>query len=312
MARRVVRPSKAPYLLIAFIVLTVGSATGLAIFANLYFELRLKSAGLKRIEKAKGKYDPVQRLLNRVKKDNLIDVIEEFEKLADLHKTSIYKLSDQLGGDPHAEQSGDQLNQSVNTDVADIEGVLEEAGRALRRSLEIPGAEGKAPEMTHAKAAVLLMQTRIEELGTLLVQKETERKNRLAEIQQMSQKIKTQSTGSQKNIDRIQAELTAEQGRFREARQRLINQNTGLKDERDQVLARLEGERKTWGRERDKLGTAAETLRSQIRELSDMIAKFRVLADEVDIDGTIVDVSEEKGAAYISLAKGDAILNGMT
>jgi len=312
MARRGVRTSRPPYLLVVFIILTVGGATGIGILANLYSKVRLQAAGLQRLEEAVGGVDPVQQLLDEEKAGNLIDLIEKNKKRAVLYRACIEALAKQLAGDPHSDQQDEQLNQSVNSDVESTDTVLNEARARLRESLQMPGAEGASPETGDMRAGLISLTTRVKELDSYLAEKEKMLNDRLAELKQMQEKIRTQSETARKNIDRLQKELADEQARFKEHRQRLIDQNAQFKDEREKLRAQFVEARRAWQRERERLGNEAGELRVQIKELAEMLSKFRVLADEADIDGRIVEVSARRKSAYISLAKGDGIFMGMT
>ncbi|MDK1031128.1 MAG: hypothetical protein QGD94_03910, partial [Planctomycetia bacterium] len=118
MARRIVRPSRPPYALIVFVVLTVGCATGLGIFASMYIEARQRAAGEARLRQAAGAYDPVKRILEEEKQDNLIDLFQRYKELAELYKDMVHKTSEQMRGNGHTDQGEQQLSQSINNHIA--------------------------------------------------------------------------------------------------------------------------------------------------------------------------------------------------
>lgn len=310
MARRIVRPSRPPYALIVFVVLTVGCATGLGIFASMYIEARQRAAGEARLRQAAGAYDPVKRILEEEKQDNLIDLFQRYKELAELYKDMVHKTSEQLGGNGHTEQGEEQLSQSINNDIADCLKKLDAARAALLRSLKL--ADGASPDTSNMKAAVEALTTRIKELDGQLQNKETLLAGKQGEIELMQAKIRTQVEASKNELDKVLANLKREQENFREHITKDRTEYTALEEDRNDAIRKHQAAEKVWERRKQKLAEQADGLRGQIKELATQLARFRVIVDVIDIDGNVREVSEAKKTAYISLAKGDGIILGMT
>ena len=310
MARRIVRPSRPPYALIAFIVLTVGCATGLGIFASMYLEARQRAAGEARLRKAAGAYDPVKRILEEEKQDNLIDLFQRYRELAELYKDMVHKTSEQKDGDGHTEQGEEQLSQSINNDIADCLKTLDAARAALLKSLKL--ADGASPDTSNMKAAVEALTTRIKELDGQLQNKEKLLAGKQSEIELMQAKIRTQVEASKNELDKVLANLKREQENFRAHITKDRTEYTALEEDRNDAIRKHQAAEKAWERRKQKLAEQADGLRGQIKELATQLARFRIIVDVIDIDGNVREVSEAKKTAYISLAKGDGIILGMT
>ena len=319
MARRMIRARRAsPYLLylvIAFSVLTVACAVGWGWMYSKANQTEMNVFGQVRIENAAGDTEGLWRnLLDTYRDDgaNLQDVIEKKDERANVYRSDIQRLTGRLTGDPFSTQRGAQLRQSVSDVLKTTNDVLVQTGQAIQESYAAGGSGAADVKTTSMVAAIRSLVQRIKALVMQVKQDVTTVGDLQTQIKGLQDELAVAKANHARQQAQLQQNLDDEKVRVTTARDHAIQQTEQFKQMKQETDDRIVAERTTHDRERDKLSRANSVLRSQVKDMSDVVAEFRRVPTETGVDGRIVNIAEQGVVAYADLGRKDGVLLGMT
>jgi len=319
MARRMIRARRASpyqlYLLIAFVVISVGLGVGLAWTWSLMDQHNVNTFGLERLERAKESGRDVWReVLDKYQGEGatLVDVIETKEKLANEYRSEIQRLTERLVGDLFSTQEGQQLRQSVSDVLYSTNGVLLQCSETLKKSYQVVGEQGGEVQMTSMQVAVRSAIQRIEALVL-----EVRQNNQSMEVD-----LKGQIKGLQaelgvakeihaQNVGQLQQNLDDERKRITAARDSAVQQSGQFNEETKRLRDQLVEERRQWKIEKEKLGREILTRDNALNDLKEKLKTLGEIPTELAADGHVVKVAELGSVAYADIGKKDGVLLGM-
>ena len=318
MARRMIRARRASpyqlYLLIAFVVISVGLGVGLAWTWSLMDQHNVNTFGLERLRRAKESGRDVWReVLDNYQGEGatLVDVIEAKEKLANEYRSEIQRLTERLMGDPFSTQQGQQLRQSVSDILKATQEVLGQCSDALRKSYQVVGEQGDAVQMTSMQVAVRSAIQRIEALVIEVRQNNQSMEDLKGQIKGLQAQLDVAKEQHAVQVAQLQQDLTDERARQKTARDRAVQQSGQFNEEAKRVSDQLMAERRQWKIDRETLGREILTRDNALNDLKEKLETFGKLPTELAADGHVVKVAELGSVAYADIGKKDGVLLGM-
>ncbi len=319
MAKRMIRARRAsPYLLyltIAFAILTVVCAVGWGWMYSDRAEVLRRVFGEQRLLAAPDRTKLWQDVLNKYKDDGntLIDIIEAKEARANVYRKEIQRLTERLAGDPFTNQFGDELRQSVSDVLKTSSDVLVQAEQQLQKSYMVGGEAAPADvRPTSMVTAVRVLVQRLDALVQQIQQDKATIAGLETQIQGLRDELAAAKAEHKRQVAQLQQELQDEKDRLAKARASAEETSKRLKEDLDRLQDRFLVERRKMTDERDRLKTEISKLQNQLKDLSQVVKKFREIPTETGVDGRIVSVAEQGQVAYADLGKDDGVLLGMT
>lgn len=318
MARRMIRARRASpyqlYLLIAFVVISVGLGVGLAWTWSLMNQHNVNTFGRERLERAKESGRDVWReVLDKYQGEGatLVDVIEAKEKLANEYRSEIQRLTERLVGDPFSTQQGQQLRQSVSDILKATNDVLGQCSEALKKSYQVVGEQGGEVRMTSMQVAVRSAIQRIEALVLEVRQNNQSMEDLKGRIRGLQAELAAAKEQHAVQVTQLQQNLEDERKRQVTARDRAVQQSGQFNEETKRVRDQLMAERKQSKIDREKLEREILTRDNALNDLKERLAVFGKIPTEMAADGHVVRVAELGSVAYADFGKKDGVLLGM-
>ena len=318
MARRMIRARRASpyqlYLLIAFVVISVGLGVGLAWTWSLMNQHNVNTFGLERLKRAKESGRDVWReVLDKYQGEGaaLVDVIEAKEKLANEYRFEIQRLTDRLLGDPFSTQQGQQLRQSVSDVLKATNDVLVQCSDTLKKSYQVVGEQGGAVQMTSMQVAVRSAIQRIEALVLEVRQNNQSMEDLKGQIKGLQAELGAAKEQHAVQVAQLQQNLDDERKRITSARDAAVQQSGQFNEETKRLRDQWMEERRQWKIEKEKLGREILTRDNALNDLKEKLETLGKLPTELAADGHVVRVAELGSVAYADIGKKDGVLLGM-
>ena len=318
MARRMIRARRASpyqlYLLIAFVVISVGLGVGLAWTWSLMDQHNVNTFGLERLTRAKESGRDIWReVLDKYQGEGaaLVDVIEAKEKLANEYRSEIQRLTERLVGDPFSTQEGQQLRQSVSDVLHSTKDILDQCSDALKKSYQVVGQQGGEVQMTSMQVAVRSAIQRIEALVLEVRQNNQSMEDLKGRIKGLQDELGAAKEQHAVQVAQLQQNLDDERKRITSARDSAVQQSGQFNEETKRVRDQLMEERRQWKIEKEKLGREILTRDNALNDLKEKLEELGKLPTELAADGHVVKVAELGSVAYADIGKKDGVLLGM-
>jgi len=318
MARRMIRARRASpyqlYLLIAFVVISVGLGVGLAWMWSLMDQHNVNTFGLERLERAKEAGRDIWReVLDKYQGEGatLVDVIEAKEKLANEYRFEIHRLTDRLLGDPFSTQQGQQLRQSVSDVLNSTKDILDQCSGALKKSYQVIGEQGGEAQMTSMQVAIRSAIQRIEALVLEVRQNNQSMDDLKGRIKGLQDELAAAKEEHARQVEQLNQKLKDERARLTTALNRAVQQSGQFNEETKRVRDQLLAERKQSKIEVEKRERKILTLDNVLNDLKEKLERLGTLPTELAADGHIVQVAELGSVAYADIGKKDGVLLGM-
>ena len=320
MARRTIRARRAsPYLLylvIALSILTVACAVGWAWIYSLRNEDRVLVVGEQTLQDAARRgVDGLREVLDKYPEDRnvpLANVLEKRDQLAKEYRSEIQRLTDRLANNPFTTQEGDVLRTSVATVLAADSELLAAASQTLEKSYAVGADQPTGVKPTSAEDAIRSLMKRTDALVMLAKQDVTTVGNLETQLKGIQDELAAAKAAHKQQSEQLQANLTDEKNRLTTARDSAQGTAKQETDRAQQTLDRLIAERRQWAADKEKLDRQILTLNNNLKDLGEVVKKFREVPTETGIDGRIVSVTEQGSVGYGDLGKKDGVLLGMT
>lgn len=320
MARRTIRARRAsPYLLylvIALSILTVACAIGWAWIYSLRNEDRVLVVGEPALqEAARQGVDALKGVLDKYPEDRnvpLAGVLEKRDQLAKEYRLEIQRLTDRLANNLFTTQEGDVLRTSVSSVLAADSELLAAASQTLQKSYTVGAEQPTEVKMTSAEDAIRSLMKRTDALVLLAKQDVTAVGNLETQLKGIQDELAAAKAAHKQQSEQLQANLTDEKNRLTTARDGAQGTAKQETDRAQQTLDRLIAERRQWAADKEKLDRQILTLNNNLKDLGEIIKRFREVPTETGVDGRIVSVAEQGSVGYGDLGKKDGVLLGMT
>jgi len=319
MARRMIRARRtSPYLLylvIAFAVLTVAAAVGWGWVYSQKAEALRRTFGEQRLKSVKDTTQLWRQALDKYRDEgaNLLDIIENKEAQAGLYRKEVQRLTERLSGDPFANLYGEELRQSVSDVLKRTSDILVQTEQKLQASYAV--GEESAPadiQPTSMVAAIRALVQRVDALGQQVVEDDGSIKNLETQIEGLQGELEAAKAEHKRQVAQVQQDLADEKQRITQLRTSAEDTAKRIKEEKDRDQDEFLRERAKYRQEQDKLKNQITMLQNDLKDLSQVVAKFRKVPTETGIDGRIVSIAEQGQVAYGNLGKDDGVLLGMT
>ncbi|MGB2802774.1 MAG: BRCT domain-containing protein [Phycisphaerae bacterium] len=318
MARRMIRARRASpyqlYLLIAFVVISVGLGVGLAWTWSLMDQHNVNTFGLERLERAKESGRDVWReVLDKYQGEGaaLVDVIEAKEKLANEYRFEIQRLTDRLLGDPFSTQQGQQLRQSVSDVLKATNDILVQCSGSLKKSYKVVGEQGGEVQMTSMQVAVRSAIQRIEALVLEVRQNNQSMEDLKGQIRGLQAELGAAKEQHAVQVAQHQQNLADERTRLTSARDSAVQQSGQFNEETKRLRDQWMEERRQWKIEKENLGREILTRDNALNDLKEKLERLGTLPTELAADGHVVQVAELGSVAYADIGKKDGVMLGM-
>jgi len=320
MAKRTIRARRAsPYLLylvIAFSVLTVVCAVGWGWTWSVLNQDRLSTFPTESLLNAAG---GAQELYKQIFDKypgtgaTLSEILENRNKLNDEYRSEIQRLTERLVNNPFSTQQGDQLRQSVSYVLNETNDLLTQASATIAKSYQVDkeGTGGGEVKPTSLKDAVRALSQRVDAMVLQIKQDGTAAGTLQTQIKGLQGELEAAKTEFKRQSEQLDANLKDEKGRLTAARDSALAQSKTFEEEKQKAMDRLIAERKAWYADRDKIQQQMSALSNNLKDMAEVVKKFRAVPTETGIDGRIVSVAEQGGVAYADLGKKDGVLLGM-
>jgi len=320
MARRTIRARRAsPYLLylvIALSILVVACAVGWAWTYSLRNEGLLQVFGEQALRQLGERgIDPFKDVREKYPEDanlTFIGMLEKRDQLAKEYRSEIQRLTDRLVNNPFTTQEGDVLRTSVSNVMQSTGDLLAAASQTLTRSYQVGAEQPGEIKATSAEDAIRSLMKRVDALVLLARQDQTTAANLETQIKGVQDELAAAKAAHAQQAAQLQANLTDEKNRLTAARESALATSKQADDEKQRTLDRLIEERRRHAAEKEKLERALMTKENNLKELGEIVKKFREVPTETGVDGHIVTVAEGGAVGYGDLGKQDGVLLGMT
>jgi len=319
MARRMIRARRAsPYLLYLVIAFAILMVAGWILAAWMYTDkedaLR-KVFGEKTLRATKDTTALWNDLLQKYKDDGttLVNIIENKDERANVYRKEIQRLTERLTGDPFTNQYGEELRQSVSDVLKATSNMLITTEQELQRSYAVgrqaPPADVRPTSMVTAIRALV---QRVDALGRQIQQDDVAINDLKAQIKGLSDQLQTAQGEHKRQVAQLQQDLQDEKARLTKARQSAEDMAKTIKEDNKRLQDRLLEERRAHAKEQNKLKSEITKLQNHLKDLSEVVKRFREVPTETGVDGRIVSVAQQEQVAYGDLGKDDGVLLGMT
>jgi len=320
MARRTIRARRAsPYLLylvIALSILTVGCAVGWAwtylqkseVLVQVFGDAGLREAG------ERG-FDPLKELFGKYPEDQGVPLATILEKRAQLVKefqSEIQRLTDQMVKNDFKGQTGESLRGSVSLVVQSTGELLAQAGEVLKKSYQVGTEQPLDVTPKSTEDAIRSLMKRVDGLVLVAKQDQTAVSGLETQLKGVQDELAAAKAAYTQQAGQLQASLTDEKNRLTTARDSALANGKQSEDAKRQAEDRLIAERRAWATEKEKLDRNAMVLQNNLKDLGEVVKKFRTVPTETGVDGRIVNVAEQGSVGYGDLGKKDGVLLGMT
>jgi hypothetical protein len=321
MARRTIRARRAsPYLLylvIALSILTVACAVGWVLayldksktLDQVFGDATVREAGGKASEDL---FKEIFEKYTDADARTLAALLDKRAQLANQYRAEIQRLTDQMVKNDFKGQEGDALRGSVSMVIQSTGELLAQAGEVLKKSYQVGTEQPLDVTPKSTEDAIHSLMKRLD--GLVLVAKQgqaaaTDLETKLKGVQDELAAAKTAYT---QQVGQLNASLTDEKNRLTTARGAAETTSKQFEETKRQAEDQLIKERRAWAVEKEKFDRNAMTLQNNLKDLGDVVKKFREVPTETGIDGRIVSVAEQGAVGYGDLGKKDGVLLGMT
>jgi len=244
--------------------------------------------------------------------NTLVQVIETKEARANTYRKEIQRLTERLAGDPFSNQFGEDLRQSVSDVLKATNDILILTEQELQQSLEVGGEVPRADiKPTTMVAAIRSLVQRTSALVLQIKEHKSTIDSLNAQIKGLEGELAAAKGEHKRQVGQLQNELNDEKKRLAEARQSAEDLSQRLKEDMQRLQDRLVVDRRAWDTEREAFKRELMKLQNQLKDMGQIVAKFREVPSESGVDGHIVSIGQEVGVAYADLGKGDGVLLGM-
>jgi hypothetical protein len=319
MARRTIRARRASpyqlYLLIFFIVTTVAFAVLSALAWSKVSQHNIDTFGQAWIDRAEeAGENPWDVYFRRYGDEgtNVVDALQKNLQQTEEYESEIHRLTERLVGDPYDTQKGDNLRQSVSDTLVITNDQMVEAAQTLAQSYQVVPQEAEPVEVTSMQSAVQACMQRIDSLVAQVKQKERNIADLESQLQARANELAAAKQEHARQVTQLEQDLQDEKKRLETARESAIGQSTQFKEQMQRIMDRLIQERREYKAEKEKLERRIMTLREEMNQLQEVIARFRTVPSGTDVDGRIVEVAEMGSVAYADIGQKDGVLLGMT
>jgi len=321
MARRTIRARRAsPYLLylvIALSILTVACAVGWVwayfdkekTLTQVFGETGLREVGEKGIEASFKKVfeqygDPEVR--------SLMAVVDKRVKQANDYRAEIQRLTDLIIKNDFKGQEGDALRGSVSLVAQSTGELLAQAGAVLKSSFQVGTEQPLDVTPKSTEDAIKSFMKRTDALVLVAKQGQAAVTDLEAKLKGVQEELAAAKAAYTQQVGQLQASLTDEKNRLTTARDAALATSKQFEEAKRLADDRLIAERRTWAGDKEKLDRSSQALQSNLKDLGEVVKKFREVPTETGIDGHIVNVTEQGAVGYGDLGKKDGVLLGMT
>jgi len=318
MARRMIRAQRSsPYLLylvIAFAILTVGGWVFGAWMYSKQHQTLVYVFGEQTVQNTPDLTVLWRDTLDKYRDDGntLIKVIENKQARADAYRNEIQRLTERLAGDPFSNQYGEDLRQSVSDVLKATNDILIQTEQELQNSLEVGGKGDQANiKPTTMVAAIRSLVQRISALVLVIKEHKSTIDSLNTQIKGAADELAAAKSEHARQVAQLRSELADEKKRLEAARQSAEDLAQRLKEDTQRLQDRILAERRSWDGERNTFKQEILKLQNQLKDLGQIVAKFREVPSESGVDGRIVNIGGEGKVAYADLGKGDGVLLGM-
>jgi hypothetical protein len=303
------------YLVIAFAVLTVACAIGWGWTWSQKSEALRRTFGEARLKATQDTTQLWRQALEKHKDagNNLLDIIQAKDEQANVYRKEVQRLTERLSGDPFANQFGEELRQSVSDVLKRTSDILAQTEQKLLASYAV--GEESAPadvQPTSMVNAIRALVQRMDALGQQVVEDDATIKNLETQIEGLRGELETAQTQYKNQVDTLKQEFDDEKQRLDQARTSAEEMAQRLKEDKDRVQDQMLRERAKQRQDMDKLKNQITMLQNDLKDLSEVVKRFRQVPTETGIDGRIVSIAEQGQVAYGNLGKDDGVLLGMT
>jgi hypothetical protein len=320
MARRTIRARRAsPYLLylvIALSILTVACAVGWAWMYSLRNEDRLLVVGEQALRDAGRRgVDALKEVLEKYPEDRnvpLANILEKRDQLAKDYRSEIQRLTDRLANNPFTTQEGDVLRTSVSTVLAADSELLAAASLTLQKSYAVGAEQPTDVKMTSPEDAIRSFMKRTDALVALAKQNQATVGNLETQLKGIQEELAVAKAAHKQQTEQLNANLTDEKNRVTAARDSALGAAKQLEDEKQRILDRYIAMQRQNAADKERLEHQILVLNNNLKDLGEIIKKFREVPTETGVDGHIVSVAEQGSVGYGDLGKKDGVLLGMT
>jgi len=321
MARRTIRARRAsPYLLylvIALSILTVACAVGWVLayldknktLDQVFGDSTVREAGGKTSEDL---FKEVFQKYGEPDANSLVVLLDKRAQLATNYRSEIQRLTDEMVKNDFKGQEGDALRGSVSMVIQSTGELLAQAGEVLKKSYQVGTEQPLDVTPKSTEDAIHSLMKRLD--GLVLVVKQgqaavTDLETKLKGVQEELAAAKAAYT---QQVGQLNASLTDEKNRLTTARDGAVATSKQFEETKRQAEDQLIKERRAWAVEKEKFDRNAMMLQSNLKDLGEVVKKFREVPTETGVDGHIVSVAEQGAVGYGDLGKKDGVLLGMT
>jgi hypothetical protein len=304
------------YLVIALSILTVGCAVGWMwtylqkseVLAQVFGDAGLREAGERGL-------DPLKELFGKFPEDQgqpLAAILEKRAQLVKEFQTEIQRLTDQMVKNDFKGQTGDALRGSVSLVVQSTGELLAQAGEVLKKSYQVGAEQPLDVTPKSTEDAIRSLMKRVDGLVLVAKQDQTAVSGLETQLKGVQEELAAAKAAYTQQVGQLQASLTDEKNRLTTARDSALANGKQSEDAKRQAEDRLIAERRAWATEKEKLDRNAMVFQNNLKDLGEVVKKFRTVPTETGVDGRIVNVAEQGSVGYGDLGKKDGVLLGMT
>jgi hypothetical protein len=319
MARRTIRARRAsPYLLylvIGLSILTVGLAVGWTFtylkkgeaLVQVFGEAALRDAGERGVDPFKEFYDkyPDERV-------PLTAIIDKRTQQAKEYRSEIQRLTDEMVKNDFKGQEGDVLRGSVSMVVQSTGELLGQAGEVLKKSFQVGAEQPLDVTPKSTEDAIRSFMKRTDALVLVAKQNQTTIAGLESQLKGVQDELAAAKAAYAQSIGQAKADQADEKKRLETARDNANATTKKFEEDKRKADETLINERRSWAIAKDKLDRTVLTLNNNLKDLGEVVKKFRTIPTETGVDGRIVNVTEQGSVGYGDLGKKDGVLLGMT
>jgi hypothetical protein len=322
MARRTIRARRAsPYLLylvIALSILTVGCAVGWVLAyleKGKALDLVFGDAGMRDVAE-KGLDASFKAVFDQYPAEDrsrgLAGVLNGQGQLAKDYRSEIQRLTDQMVKNDFKGQDGNALRGSVSLVVQSTGELLAQAGEVLKKSYQIGTEQPLDVTPRSTEDAIRSLMKRLDGMVAVAKQSQAAVADLETKLKGVQEELTAAKAAYAQQVGQLQASLTDEKNRLTAARDAAVATSKQFEESKRQAEDKLIAERRTWATDKEKLDHSSQALQSNLKDLGEVVKKFREVPTETGIDGHIVNVTEQGAVGYGDLGKKDGVLLGMT
>jgi hypothetical protein len=321
MARRTIRARRAsPYLLylvIALSILTVACAVGWTMayldkgkaIEQVFGEAKI------RMSEGKSTEDLFKELFQKFSEPdagNLEAILDKRTQLATNYRSEIQRLTDQMVKNDFKGQDGDALRGSVSMVIQSTSELLAGAGEVLKKSYQVGTEQPLDVTPKSTEDAIRSFMKRVDALVLVAKQGQAAVTDLDTKLKGVQDELAAAKAAYAQQAGQLAASLTDEKNRLTTARDAAVTTSKQFEEAKRQAEDQLIKERRAWAVDKEKLDRTAMAHQNNLKDLGEVVKKFREVPTETGIDGRIVSIAEQGAVGYGDLGKKDGVLLGMT